>query len=67
MSDSLTVELSPRQCELLLRGLRYVRSSRMLEIRDFPDTLEEDRRTELAEIRELAAMLDARTTAGSAS
>ena len=58
MSDMLHLELTDRQRELLLRGLRFVRSSRMLEIRDVPDTIEEERKTELTEIRELVAILD---------
>lgn len=58
MNDLLHLELTDRQRELLLRGLRFVRSSRMLEIRDVPDTIEEERKTELTEIRELVAILD---------
>jgi hypothetical protein len=58
MSDALHLELTNRQRELLLRGLRYVRSSRMLEIRDTPDTIAEERQSELNEIRHLVEMLD---------
>ena len=58
MNDMLHLELTDRQRELLLRGLRFVRSSRMLEIRDTPDTIAEERRTELTEIRNLVEMLD---------
>ena len=58
MSDIIHLELTDRQRELLFRGLRFVRSSRMLEIRDVPDTIEEERKTELTEIRELVAILD---------
>ncbi len=58
MSELMHLELSDRQRELLLRGLRYVRSSRMLEIRDTDDTSAEERTTELTEIRHLVAMLD---------
>lgn len=58
MSDLVRLELTDRQRELLLRGLRYVRSSRMLEIRDNPDTTAEERRSELSEIRHLVEMLD---------
>ncbi len=63
MSNLLQLELTDRQRELLLRGLRYVRSSRMLEIRDVPDTIAEERATELVEIRGLVEMLDRRTKA----
>ncbi len=58
MSDLMHLELTDRQRELLLRGLRYVRSSRMLEIRETPDTSAEERTNELSEIRHLVAMLD---------
>lgn len=58
MGDLTRLELTDRQRELLLRGLRYVRSSRMLEIRDIPDTIAEERRSELNEIRHLVELLD---------
>ena len=58
MSDLFRLELTDRQCELLLRGLRFVRSSRMLETREIPDPIAEERRTELGEIRQLLEMLD---------
>jgi hypothetical protein len=58
MSDLIRLELTDRQRELLLRGLRYVRSSRMLEIREVPDTIAEERKSELSEIRNLVEMLD---------
>ena len=58
MSDLIHLELTARQRELLLRGLRYVRSSRMLEIREIPDTIAEERTSELTEIGLLVAMLD---------
>lgn len=58
MSDSVHLELTERQRELLLRGLRYVRSSRMLEIRDTPDAAADERKSELSEIRHLVEMLD---------
>lgn len=58
MSELTHLELNDRQRELLLRGLRYVRSSRMLEIRETPDKDEEERASELTEIRHLVAMLE---------
>jgi hypothetical protein len=57
MSDLLQLELTDRQRELLLRGLRFVRSSRMLEIRDTAEITDDQRRDELGEIRQLAEML----------
>jgi hypothetical protein len=58
MSDLIHLQLTERQRELLLRGLRFVRSSRMLEIRENPDTIAEERAEELIEIRQLVSMLD---------
>ncbi len=58
MSELTHLELNDRQRELLLRGLRYVRSSRMLEIRETPDKDAEERSNELTEIRHLVAMLE---------
>ncbi|MEI8017682.1 MAG: hypothetical protein WCH39_05735 [Schlesneria sp.] len=58
MSELTHLELNDRQRELLLRGLRYVRSSRMLEIRETPDKDAEERTNELTEIRHLVAMLE---------
>jgi hypothetical protein len=58
MSETYNVELSERQREILLKGLRYVRSSRMLEFRETPDSEAEARKTELSEIRQLVEMLD---------
>lgn len=57
MSDLMHLELTDRQRELLLRGLRFVRSSRMLEIRESSDISDDQRRVELGEIRQLAEML----------
>lgn len=61
MSETQNVELSERQREILLKGLRYVRSSRMLEFRESPDNAEDERKTELSEIRQLVEMLDVKT------
>lgn len=61
MSEKLNVELNDRQRELLLRGLRFVRSSRMLEFRDSSDITEDDRKVELSEIRQLVEMLDVKS------
>jgi len=63
MSDLIHLELTDRQRELLLRGLRFVRSSRMLEIRETPDTIAEERAEELSEIRQLVTMLDQKSGA----
>lgn len=57
MNSLMHVELSDRQRELLLRGLRFVRSSRMLEFRDSSDLNDDQRRDELQQIRQLADLL----------
>jgi hypothetical protein len=64
MSDLLHLELTDRQRELLLRGLRFVRSSRMLEIRDSSDITDDQRKVELGELRQLADMLGQGSTTG---
>ena len=58
MSDLLHLELTDRQRELLLRGLRFVRSSRMLEIRTSSDLTDDERKVELGEVSELSDLLD---------
>lgn len=57
MNSQMHVELSDRQRELLLRGLRFVRSSRMLEFRESSDLNDDQRRDELQQIRQLADLL----------
>lgn len=64
MNESLQIHLTSRQCELLQRGLRFVRSSRMLEFRDSSDMTDEERKQELAEIRELQNMIEAGVNTG---
>ena len=61
MNDLLHLELTDRQRELLLRGLRFVRSSRMLEIRDSSDLTDDQRKDELGELRQLSDMLGQHT------
>jgi len=61
MNDLLHLELTDRQRELLLRGLRFVRSSRMLEIRDSSDLTDDQRKDELGELRQLSDMLGQNT------
>lgn len=63
MNDLLHLELTDRQRELLLRGLRFVRSSRMLEIRDSSDLTDDQRKDELGELRQLSDLLGQNTPA----
>ncbi len=53
------IELNDRQRDLLLRGLRFVRSSRMLGFRETQDMSEEERQEELREIAALRQLLEA--------
>ncbi len=57
MNAELKIELSPHQQELLLRGLRYVRSSVALEMIDYSEEVEQRRRRQYAEIDELEGLL----------
>jgi len=63
MSDLLQLELTDRQRELLLRGLRFVRSSRMLETRASSDITDDERKNELVELRELSDLLGQKAAA----
>jgi hypothetical protein len=59
MNADLRIELSPHQQELILRGLRFVRSSVALEAVDWTPEIEANRRRQYAEIRELEGLLNA--------
>jgi len=58
MNAALQIELSDRQRDLLLRGLRFVRSSRMLEFRDSSDLTDDERQAELKDIAQLRQILE---------
>jgi hypothetical protein len=54
MSETINLELTKDQKEILLRGLRFVRSSIMLDINDNPtNESEEERRANLRQVTEL--------------
>ena len=54
MNESITLELTKDQKEILLKGLRFVRSSIMLDINDLPTSeSEEERRANLRQVTEL--------------
>lgn len=57
MSD-LTLQLTRKQQELLLRGLRYVRSSVALDAQDWTEQVELERRQRYDEIGALEEMLN---------
>lgn len=58
MESMIHLDLTEKQRQILIRGLRFVRSSRMLEFRDQTELTEEERTAELAEIRRLMDQLD---------
>jgi hypothetical protein len=58
MAESLTVELTKHQRDLVLQGLRYVRSSRRLEFRDPLAPPDEQRESELREVAILMGQLE---------
>ena len=57
MNAELKLELSPHQQELILRGLRYVRSSVALDMVDYTPEVEANRRKQYAEIEELEGLI----------
>ena len=67
MSETLTVGLTTQQRELLLRGLRFVRSSVVLEIREPSTEVDSDRATQVREINRLVEQLEGSRPAGTAA
>ena len=57
MTEPLQVEMSPRQKELILRGLRYVYSSIALDTYDPTPETRVERETQLNEIKELTVLV----------
>lgn len=64
MDGLLQVELSAQERDVLLRGLRYVRSAIMLEMRDPVPTDEKRRSVNLDEIQLLAQRLQSSDAMG---
>lgn len=58
MAETLNLELSDRQREILLKGLRFVRRCRMLEARDTSEITEDERTEELREIQQLNSLIE---------
>lgn len=56
-----TLDLTEKQQELLLRGLRFVRSSVAMEARDPSPEVDEDRREHYEEIDRLESMINRRS------
>ena len=57
MSELLPLELNQQQRDVLIRGLRYVRSSVMLTTQDLTPELEQARTEELRQLAELTSIL----------
>jgi hypothetical protein len=58
MSENVTVELNPQQRDLVLEGLRYIRSSRRFEFREPSEPRNDRRETDLRTIADLMGQLD---------
>lgn len=59
MNETITLELTKDQKDLLLRGLRFVRSSIMLDINDLPTSESEDQRSAgLRQVTELTEQVN---------
>jgi hypothetical protein len=59
MNEMISLELTKEQRDVLLRGLRFVRSSIMLDINDFPTPESQDeRQTDLRQVTELTDHLN---------
>jgi hypothetical protein len=67
MSETLTVGLTNQQREILLRGLRFVRSAVALEIREPSAEVDADRATQMREIGRLVEQLEKTQSAGAAA
>jgi hypothetical protein len=65
MSDSLTIDLTKQQRETLLRGLRFVRSSIMLDMHDPESDAKMDEG--LKDIASLVDVLEPSSEVGSAA
>jgi hypothetical protein len=58
MNEAVTLELTQHQRDLVLEGLRYIRSSRRFEFREPSAGRDERRETDLRTISELMGQLD---------
>jgi hypothetical protein len=59
--SELNIQLTRKQQELLLRGLRYVRSSIALDAQDYNDELDRTRQMQYKEIAATEALLNGAT------
>lgn len=61
-----TIELTPEQREILLTGLRYVRSSVALEVQDWSEEVEAERDRQYEQLNSIEAMLTGSSTKATA-
>lgn len=57
LMESMNLELTPSQQEILLRGLRFVRGAVSLSMPEFSEQVEVDRRRQYAEIDEVETLV----------
>lgn len=55
--SEMTLELTQTQHEILLRGLRYVRSAVALDAIDWTESVDADRKRQYAEIAQVESLL----------
>lgn len=67
MSENVIVELSDQQREVLLQGLRYVKSSIRLHVCDPTEDSVEQRQSQISEIESLVDHLNAAPAQGAAA
>lgn len=67
MSESLSVNLTKPQLDYLMRGLRYVRSSYLMEPEEPSEKVLAERRERLAELAELKDRLEKAIPSGEAA
>lgn len=67
MNEAVTLELTQHQRDLVLEGLRYIRSSRRFEFREPSAGRDERRETDLRTIAELMGQLDPATVPSGAA
>jgi hypothetical protein len=66
MSEHVTLELTQHQRDLVLEGLRYIRSSRRYEFREPSAGRDERRENDLRTISDLMGQLDPASAHGAA-
>ncbi|QDU78581.1 hypothetical protein Pla110_02850 [Polystyrenella longa] len=67
MSESLSIDLTKPQLDVLMRGLRYVRSSYMMEPAEPTEIVVNERTAKLAELTRLKDQLEKAIPSGEAA